>query len=89
MKIHEVKPCKLSIFWSETWEQNRNNGNNLIKIQNMGVYWPGEGVLELNTPLLRNLYTSQKENLMATRWGRLCGTMIKLGLDICILYCAF
>ena len=59
---------------------------NLIKIQNMGVYWPSEGVSELNTPLLRYQYTSQKQNLMETRWGRLCGTMnSKLGLDICIV----
>ena len=67
-----------------------------MKIQNMGVYWPSEGVSELDTPLLRYQYTSQKQNLMETRWGRLCGTMnSKLGLDICIVllfsysYCAY
>ena len=56
-----------------------------MKIQNMGVYWPGEGVSELDTPVSRYQCSSQKQNLMETRWGRLDGTVTKLGLDICIV----
>ena len=74
-----------TIFRLKTREQYLNNGNiSLWKSKIWETTGRVKGCLS-STHLYRGTNTHPRNKIRVTRWGRLDGTVTKLGLDICIV----